>query len=820
MHCTRFNKFSETRWAAVSATGRRWILGMVVGTPAIFKMCEADQNVHMSELGGFTRCSPEVRKYLALCGMGTIVANTVALELLRDDRWLLRAPEILEKASEEMNLLLSMPAFIWHAVARVCDGGFDGRELKACALQVANISMAYIHRECVSVLSQEPWCHAQGDIEANVQAIGKRDPSTIVDYTTLQIRRLLGLGVPVAAVVRALRLLQHAPFSTTMVEQSHGGGATILRQHRQFSPSTLCAASLMHQTRFMSSLLPEEKVIAKLTAEIDRLESYKARFGARQVFFGQAVAKGSAAAHRHPFSDCTDFQTAMEAPQRASDEFKKLSVDETLRFQLQAENLKRRRLEEKRHQAQEKRERRSIEEERLRGIQSSNKAMHVENFKFTERDCEEMAELLRDPAFQGLRLEAFHEGRLCAPLAPSLEERMAIEDAASQTWLLDRARAPWWCHEHVGRNRSHFEACALGVAGGTEFFLFLYAFESPRHSTFLRLRLSQLHSPCWPVFLPAGPSAGQLAEATSFDWWPPQYVLDTVVGELADEAIWIFPGCRFRGRRVQTRCEPVFFEDFVQRHPQPGPGAEAGPRKPRAQPVRDDWRQALLQLHPWLTLADLGDQHVRRGCQPQGPRPPRRRPTAKPDDEVHEEDGNHEEEEDREQDEEMEEEEILELDEEELKDLVQREKDGFVFREDLDHFAARPLCGRWTVENNGVVADAAGGFVKNGVQKDWCTAYGFPKQAAFYFSRYGREGAGMLSREFVRRGNFFCDMFLQAECHDNFRYTQSDLDSYEPSDEFRDWMIEHEDVSAATFVRGDQLLKTFPTNPGEGGADP
>ena len=154
------------------------------------------------------------------------------------------------------------------------------------------------------------------------------------------------------------------------------------------------------------------------------------------------------------------------------------------------------------------------------------------------------------------------------------------------------------------------------------------------------------------------------------------------------------------------------------------------------------------------------------------------------------------------------------MDEEAIRDAVSEEKDEFTFREEfLTHFAARPLCGNYTYNKTGNVADACGGFAQGDITTDWCIAYGFPRQAAFYFNKFGREGAKQLAHEFTRRGNHFCEIWHQAGPIASFQYTQADLDSFEPSEEFTEWMLGIADVQDVCFRRGDELLKLVPSNP-------
>ena len=73
--------------------------------------------------------------------------------------------------------------------------------------------------------------------------------------------------------------------------------------------------------------------------------------------------------------------------------------------------------------------------------------------------------------------------------------------------------------------------------------------------------------------------------------------------------------------------------------------------------------------------------------------------------------------------------------------------------DDQEHYMLCILGGRWTHEHAGEAADAAKAMARGGMPSCWAVAHHFPKSKRFHFSRYGLEGARMLAREVVRRGN-------------------------------------------------------------------
>ena len=81
------------------------------------------------------------------------------------------------------------------------------------------------------------------------------------------------------------------------------------------------------------------------------------------------------------------------------------------------------------------------------------------------------------------------------------------------------------------------------------------------------------------------------------------------------------------------------------------------------------------------------------------------------------------------------------------------------------------------MEHRGEAADGCSGFARGGAVQRWCRRHGIPRQAAFYFGKYGRDAACELAREFCRRGEYFYQLDLEAE-DDNFEYTDSHVSAY------------------------------------------
>lgn len=63
----------------------------------------------------------------------------------------------------------------------------------------------------------------------------------------------------------------------------------------------------------------------------------------------------------------------------------------------------------------------------------------------------------------------------------------------------------------------------------------------------------------------------------------------------------------------------------------------------------------------------------------------------------------------------------------------------------------------------------------------------FPTQKSYSFSRYGREAANQLAREYCRRAHYFFSIWLHGR-QDSFEYSQAHIDAYDECSEWLAWL--------------------------------
>ena len=108
--------------------------------------------------------------------------------------------------------------------------------------------------------------------------------------------------------------------------------------------------------------------------------------------------------------------------------------------------------------------------------------------------------------------------------------------------------------------------------------------------------------------------------------------------------------------------------------------------------------------------------------------------------------------------------------------------------EERHDFLTRILGGAWTKKHKSVSSDAIAGFAKGSVPKAWAVEYGLDHMNSFAFRKYGKEAASALALEWCSRMQYFFDIWQWQEDPD-YCYTKSDIDGYEESLEWINWML-------------------------------
>ena len=128
------------------------------------------------------------------------------------------------------------------------------------------------------------------------------------------------------------------------------------------------------------------------------------------------------------------------------------------------------------------------------------------------------------------------------------------------------------------------------------------------------------------------------------------------------------------------------------------------------------------------------------------------------------------------------------------------------------HFYVRVDGGRWTKQFLGLAANAAVCLARRPVLQ-WCAAYSFPKQAGFFFTRYGEEAANKLAEAYQSKGDFFYSLWLERAAGSYvYQYSEAEKQSYIAGPEWLDWAC-RDDLGEVVFREVHTVYLLVPVNP-------
>ena len=289
-HCMRWCDFSDTRWTKVGECGRLVMKSLLVGIDGIVSIACTNSAVTKWHLNGWIkRASSSVRLYLGVASVAARATESMLVDLMEDDRFLIHQAKCWEIMQDELDLVRNAPSHFWETLGDVL--GVDPVAFKGHVLESVVTSIGYMHMDVWRPLQQPPWCYCLGDIHLNVEAL-KAAPD-VEDHTAAKMQMLARLGFE-AEVSSALELLKQTSLTTIMVEQAHGSGAQLMSRHPQVGASVMTSRMLVHNSRLLFAPSHFHKLevryqsrIAELDHAIKSADSYTS---ARNAFLKMMVA--------------------------------------------------------------------------------------------------------------------------------------------------------------------------------------------------------------------------------------------------------------------------------------------------------------------------------------------------------------------------------------------------------------------------------------------------------------------------------------------------------------------------------------------------
>ena len=125
----KFENFSDTDWGKVGHVTRLFCIGNMVGLPIIYNIAN-DPPISMYGINGYgfvqSRSGPI--RYAVIAALSCRPVEWFTMELLQDDRTLLRHDELIQGMNLELGYLHSLSWYVWNRYGQIC--GMPAEDLK------------------------------------------------------------------------------------------------------------------------------------------------------------------------------------------------------------------------------------------------------------------------------------------------------------------------------------------------------------------------------------------------------------------------------------------------------------------------------------------------------------------------------------------------------------------------------------------------------------------------------------------------------------------------------------------------------------------
>ena len=241
-----------------------------------------DTTASNQNIGSFARSSVEVRLLLASCAVGLAPIEALILELMNDDRLLIRRGELEAMVVRVMTETAHLPALVWARLALTVR--VSAADVQDECLYVMMIAYGITNREVFAELYEYPLRMTQGSITANIEALRATPIEDLYDTMTQRMKNLITMGRE-GELEEALELWKETATTSKVVEEGHASGAVMLREHELLTEKGLRVAALMHSMRSIVRRKKISGVRRRIQTQLRKLEKRRPKkAGAKQLF--------------------------------------------------------------------------------------------------------------------------------------------------------------------------------------------------------------------------------------------------------------------------------------------------------------------------------------------------------------------------------------------------------------------------------------------------------------------------------------------------------------------------------------------------------
>lgn len=194
LYIFKFRRFTDSRWCTIGPSCRILTGALAVGLNALVSLVR--EAPHSSEyyLGGFDRCSEDVRTYAAIASVASYVPEGLLYELMEDDRVMENLPNLEQVVFDEIAYVESMPSIVWERLSHIVKGTrLNSASMHSAAVHSTHIGAAFLVSRVFKVAKGFPWRLCSGDIQENLQDLSESE-APASDGITEKVYKLMQIG--------------------------------------------------------------------------------------------------------------------------------------------------------------------------------------------------------------------------------------------------------------------------------------------------------------------------------------------------------------------------------------------------------------------------------------------------------------------------------------------------------------------------------------------------------------------------------------------------------------------------------------------------
>ena len=411
----------------------------------------------------------------------------------------------------------------------VASPGISPLQLQDDVNRSVMIGASYLHDGMFSEFDRHPWDLTQGNIAENLQALRLRSEASVSrDYSTWKLKKALDKGTflpnwprqhifyvffcrlrrpapppggwPLFGVsadmpplrvgafpavlsalrrskgdalepmVAAIETWKQGSFTVNLVEEGHGAGGCIVKNHKIIETDALSSRAGLTGMRSLFHRRPGERRLQRLTQTMDRLQRKKPwKVGGRNVHYMEVQqAASSSASGASGDGGLKQAQELLKSAHAAFDGFP---------LHLQQEYSNKAKLHAQRKTAEIRGRVDDVSDQivqlkaRLR-MESLDQPNHVSHFRFSEKEMMLVLDRKNSPEYRGQRLKDLRARSCRSPQQPNDDTREAMVELEKQLFPPVRADVPGWARL-VCNNRQWFAGVAFRNVGDTDALLFI-----------------------------------------------------------------------------------------------------------------------------------------------------------------------------------------------------------------------------------------------------------------------------------------------------------------------------------------------------------